>query len=187
MSALPWLVALGALGTAGALYWMRQQEKAEEETAPGGFLGSGALSEDYGGSLTEQGGDSPGKRTLPYKLAELFDAIQRDPNKTPQAIARLAADFAQQGFPIAANELQKNALYRAGTLPGIPYVIESGDTPATIAMVFTGDANRWKELIGTPSSKGTLLAKLTGAGTYLLTPWWVGQRIYLPKSWAGSM
>lgn len=159
--------------------------------AAGGFLDAGELADDYGSALDGQGGETPGKATLPSTLAGMFDGIKRDPTKTPQAIARLAADFAKRGFPLAANELQQNAEFRGRVLPGIPYVLQAGDSPQSVAQAFTGDAERWAELVGQPTSKGPLQAKKTGgtqytAPTWLLSPWWTGERIWLPMSWGAA-
>jgi nucleoid-associated protein YgaU len=63
------------------------------------------------------------------------------------------------------------------------YVIRSGDSASAIALKFTGDSTRWRELL---TSNPTLKADtedVNGTPTTLVKPFNPGQILILPPSW----
>jgi hypothetical protein len=84
---------------------------------------------------------------------------------------------------LLAHGLLARIHHATGELDGAGgWIIRSGDTGSALAKKMTGDANRWREILGVNPQ-----LKTTGSGTAVqIVPWNVGQRITLPSSWLGT-
>ncbi len=146
------------------------------------------------------GADPP----MPPDLLAAFNALMQDPNANPAALEALAVGADLEGFHEAAKALRKRAAeLRAGgkggmvfTPPEPPinkYTIKSGDNPSALARKFTGDGERWPELLESNPKLHIehvdvpTVTKAHPEGemirTTLVKPFNPGQILTLPDSW----
>lgn len=144
----------------------------------------------------------------------LAEALLSDPRATSAALDLAAAAAAARGFRLAEKKFRVRAAQLRGpgggpvTPPGPPpvaarrtYVIRAGDTAYGLSQRYTGDGNRWREILtANPSLKTVQVPHVTfdddsaghdadsGGGsktTYItqIRPWNPGQTINLPDGW----
>jgi hypothetical protein len=96
---------------------------------------------------------------------------------------KAAAELEARNLHRAADLLRKRAkeveLARAVAETAYSYTIRGSELPSELAQWYTGDANRWRELVQTNSELRIRKAN----GIEYLTPWKSGQTIVLPKTW----
>ena len=108
-----------------------------------------------------------------------------DPNVDPWALDD-AANQLQPTYPQTAMQLRQraNQLRQVQGLKdqqsgGSPWTIRAGDIASRLALHYTGNGARWKEI---PAVNPGMQVK-THNGTTTLDPWMVGTKILLPVSW----
>lgn len=109
------------------------------------------------------------------------------------ALQALAAKADAMGLHTVANSIREEIALLQGTAPPPPtttpdaphptavlatYITQKGDTGTSVAKKFTGDGNRWRELL---TVNPTLKDSKYGI------KWNVGQRINLPSSWPSGV
>lgn len=114
---------------------------------------------------------------------------------TPEAFDIAEKGFTLRGYPIAAEYARKRAAWlrshKQGTTPqpptGVPptssatMVVRNGHIPWKVGKYYTGDPNRWRELL--PANADKNMHTETKNGTTLVVPWYDGLTINLPDSW----
>jgi len=134
---------------------------------------------------------------MPATTKQLTCNMLYSTGTTPAALDLAAQAFDLQGYPIAANMCRTRAAELRGggtpvppgpTPPGPtppvamathPFRIRSGDIPYYLAIYYTGDGSRVKEILAAnPNMKA-----VTKDGVTHYTPWNVGSIIQLPGSW----
>lgn len=136
---------------------------------------------------------------LSEKVEALVKALEQSTTATPAQLNNAAQEAKKKGLTYTAIRLEENAIWRdkkmkeAAAAGPLKHVLKSGDTGAGLSKKYTGTATRWLELVGMPTTAGTLKKKWmsawktgTGEDFYYLSPWVVGMTIYLPKSWANG-
>ena len=125
---------------------------------------------------------------LSAKMEKLISSVEKSKTATPQYVGMLSKVAIKSGLPWTGARLEENQRYRVEKMGGWPYLIKLGDTGSKLAQIYTGDGNRWRELIGQraepPGKPQTPLTSYLGAsGFWQLKPWKVGMRIFLPADW----
>lgn len=149
--------------------------------------GSFAVLLDTAQAVTTTPGNptSPYDYNLPPELARKVASALADKNATPESLESMADTLESGGYPIAAKALRDRAAAirmkqelddkEAG---GTPFVIRTGDLPYRLSQYYTGDANRWREILSVNSQLGM---HVTSKGW--VEPWIVGSTILMPLSW----
>lgn len=135
---------------------------------------------------------SPFDPGMPADVVEMVNAALSDPNISPEALEKMANELEKEGFPIAAKALRDRAKAlrlkrklddeKAG---GTPFTIRAtaqgnaADLPFNVAKFFTGDGNRWREIV--PVNSGMII-KDSQWGP-IPDPWKAGLTVLLPLSW----
>lgn len=167
-------VAVGAAALAVGAYFLGRDADADEEEVheelPYGELASRADFDD-----------------LKAEFEELVAAVEKDKTATPQYMEMLSAAFKAKGYDLTGSRLASGARERLDKLGGWPYKIQKGDIASAIAQTHSGDANRWRELVGRTTSDGKRLVKYIGPKGYeQLKPWRAGLIIMLPLDWTNA-
>jgi hypothetical protein len=131
---------------------------------------------------------------MPSDVVEMVNAALSDPNLDPAALDAMAAKLDAEGYPLAAKALRDRA--RALRLKqeladdkagGTPFTIratpqgDAADLPYNVARFYTGDGNRWREIVAVNSQLG-MIVKDSQWGP-IPDPWKAGLTVLLPLSW----
>lgn len=122
---------------------------------------------------------------MPAQLRAQLDALVQDDGVDPAALDYLADMYAST-YPKAAKRLRARAaeLRERTRLEHVqkgrsPFTIRQGDTGSRLALYYTGDASRWKEIPSVNQDRGMKVQ--TVKGVTQLVPW--SGVIHLPLSW----
>lgn len=103
----------------------------------------------------------------------------------PSALEQAADRFASK-YPVAAtrlreraDELRELARLDAVRRGGTPFTVRMGDIPNRLALYYTGDGNRWRELAAANGHRN--MRVVTRGGVTQLDPW--SGEVLLPLSW----
>ena len=131
---------------------------------------------------------------MPSDVVEMINAALSDPNLSPEACEAMAGELEKAGYPSGARALRDRAKAirlkrrlddeKAG---GTPFTIRAtkqgnaADLPWNTAKHYTGDGNRWREIVPVNSQLG-MIVKDTKVGAFP-DPWRAGLTILLPLAW----
>ncbi len=108
-----------------------------------------------------------------------------DTNISPEALEQAANSLGNR-YPMAAAALRQRAAalrdqqrLEAMRRGGTPFTVRAGDIPHRLALHYTGDGNRWRELPAANAHIG--MRTVTRKGVTQLEPW--RGEILLPVSW----
>lgn len=124
-----------------------------------------------------------GLEELPPDARAKVEALLAGTNAT--AMDQVANDLETQGYSRSADIVRKRAAEVrlassvANTTAGRTYTVRGSELPSQVAAYYTGDGNRWRELVETNPD---LKIRKNGTIEYL-TPWKSGMVIVLPKTW----
>lgn len=123
-------------------------------------------------------------QAMPVGLRETISNALKNPATNAETL-RVLADSIRAQFPAMAAELEKEATKRKSegmpaTDDHVHYVRLDGDNPWALAQHFTGDGNRWRELLE-PNNLRAIKDPTTGFT--VADPWRLGQKVILPASW----
>lgn len=123
-------------------------------------------------------------QAMPVGLRETISNALKNPATQAETL-RVLADSIRAQFPAMAAELEKEATKRKSegmpaTDDHVHYVRLDGDNPWALAQHFTGDGNRWRELLE-PNNLRAIKDPTTGFT--VADPWRLGQKVILPASW----
>jgi len=107
----------------------------------------------------------------PAALEQLADLVEAD---HPLAAAALRARAAELRQKLAAEDAKRG---------GTPFVIRKGDMGSGLALYYTGNAGRYRELPEVNTAIGMRIIRNPDTGIEYLVPWKVGETILLPLSW----
>lgn len=128
----------------------------------------------------------PQQPGMPPALKAQFDQIMANPNATPAQLRAAAQVMRAAGFEAEAQALEAKAAAieaQQGLANAVPRMIQipaSGAvTPGHVAIHYTGDIKRFKELAAPTNPQ----IKVVGSGNNQGLSPWVGQTIALPGNW----
>lgn len=131
---------------------------------------------------------NPAPQPAPTGLDELSPDVRRQvetllAGTDTVAMEKAAVELESRNLSRAAEMLRKRAkeveLAKAVSNTAYSYTIRGSELPSELAQWYTGDANRWRELVQTNPE---LRIQKANQIEYL-TPWKSGQTIVLPKTW----
>lgn len=138
-----------------------------------------------GGGMLPPGGVQDLDGHLPAALRREIESMLADDSIAPAALEQAADRFASK-YPVAAKrlreradelrELQRLEAVRRG---GSPFTVRMGDIPSRLALHYTGDGNRWRELPAVNQHRNMRI--VTRSGVTNLEPW--QGEVLLPLSW----
>lgn len=120
---------------------------------------------------------------LPPDVRTKVEQLMAGSNAT--AMEAAANEVEKQGYTRSAEALRKRAAEVrlastvSNTTSGRTYTVRGSELPSQLAQWYTGDANRWRELVQTNPD---LRIRKVGEIEYLL-PWKSGMTITLPSTW----
>lgn len=124
-----------------------------------------------------------GLEELPPDARTKVESLLAGTNAT--AMDQIANDLESQGYSRSAEVVRKRAAdvrlaaSVSNTTAGRTYTVRGSELPSQVAAYYTGDGNRWRELVETNPD---LRIRKNGTIEYL-TPWKSGMVIVLPKTW----
>lgn len=124
-----------------------------------------------------------GLEELPPDARTKVESLLAGTNTT--AMDQIANDLENQGYSRSADVVRKRAAdvrlaaTVSNTTAGRTYTVRGTELPSQVAAHYTGDGNRWRELVETNPD---LRIRKVGTTEYL-TPWKSGMVIVLPKTW----
>lgn len=124
-----------------------------------------------------------GLEELPPDTRTKIESLLAGTNAT--AMEQIANDLETQGYSRSAEIVRKRAAdvrlaaNVSNTNAGRTYTVRGSELPSQVAAYYTGDGNRWRELVETNPD---LKIRKNGTIEYL-TPWKSGMVIVLPKTW----
>lgn len=131
---------------------------------------------------------NPAPQPAPTGLDELSPDVRRQvetllAGTDTVAMEKAAVELEARNLNRAAEMLRKRAkeveLAKVVSNTAYSYTIRGSELPSELAQWYTGDANRWRELVQTNPE---LRIQKANQLEYL-TPWKSGQTIVLPKTW----
>lgn len=131
---------------------------------------------------------NPAPQPAPTGLDELSPDVRRQvetllAGTDTVAMEKAATELEARNLTRAAEMLRKRAkeveLAKVVSNTAYSYTIRGSELPSELAQWYTGDANRWRELVQTNPE---LRIQKANQIEYL-TPWKSGQTIILPKTW----
>lgn len=144
---------------------------------------------------------------LPEPLRTSINLLLTSPSADPDGMDVAAKAIESSGFAkvaarlrARANELRAAAAKHPAPPPPptplkppappvsqIVRVLKSGETAWGLANEYTGDGNRWRELLPVnPTLKEIAGTTTDGKKTVFLNPWRVGQTVKIPPAWAST-
>lgn len=173
---------LGVLALAGVGAWLAMSGDANAATSQKPGAGSGPFP-GLSGCDVESNIPDDLKKTVSDFLthkglgpADYTDMAQKVSNA---GYPKLAACIAEKA--VAQNKKSEVEVVARG---GMPFVIRYGDIPSHMALYYTGNGGRWKELGPLNPQIGSIqTVPLNGVPTTNFSHWNVGTEILIPASW----
>lgn len=142
----------------------------------------------------QQGPSMPGPGPMPSPQPSPLDELPPDArakvdkllaSSNADAMEGAANEIEKQGYAASAEVMRKRAAdvrlaaSVSNTAAGRTYTVQGKELPSQVAAWYTGDGNRWRELIETNRD---LRIRKVGEIEYL-TPWKSGMVLVLPTTW----